>query len=103
MLDHMDALEAESAALQYSGATVTRIEQLAMGDRVCVDLCSNMSPGEGMLVGNFCRALFLVHSEVCLPPRRITAAPGAFSCHPCPELLPCQQYLAVSCCSVLYL
>ena len=31
--------------------------------RVCVDLCSNMGPGEGLLVGSFARALFLVHSE----------------------------------------
>lgn len=31
--------------------------------RVCVDLCSNMVPGEGMLVGSFARGLFLVHSE----------------------------------------
>lgn len=36
-----------------------------MCDRVCVDLCSLLRPGEGMLVGSFARALFLVHSEVC--------------------------------------
>ena len=35
-----------------------------MGDRVCVDMCCKLVPGEGLLVGNFCRALFLVHSEV---------------------------------------
>lgn len=35
-----------------------------MCDRVCVDLCSLLQPGEGMLVGSFARALFLVHSEV---------------------------------------
>ena len=34
-----------------------------MADRVCVDLASMLSPGEGMLVGSFARALFLVHSE----------------------------------------
>ena len=28
-----------------------------------MDLCSVMGPGEGMLVGSFARALFLVHSE----------------------------------------
>ena len=28
-----------------------------------MDLCSAMGPGEGMLVGSFARALFLVHSE----------------------------------------
>ena len=45
-------------------ARVVRVEPVGMGDRMCVDLCANMSPGEGMLVGNFCRTLFLVHSEV---------------------------------------
>lgn len=28
-----------------------------------MDLCSNMAPGEGLLVGSFARGLFLVHSE----------------------------------------
>ena len=31
--------------------------------RVCVDTASMMVPGEGLLVGSFARALFLVHSE----------------------------------------
>jgi 3-dehydroquinate synthase class II len=50
--------------MQFEIATVSRVEAVGMGDRVCVDLCANMAPGEGMLVGNFCRTLFLVHSEV---------------------------------------
>ncbi|NIQ99074.1 MAG: 3-dehydroquinate synthase II, partial [Gemmatimonadales bacterium] len=32
-------------------------------DRACVDTCTRMGPGEGMLVGNSGRAFFLVHSE----------------------------------------
>jgi 3-dehydroquinate synthase II len=51
-------------AVRLEAATVTRVTPVGMGDRVCVDLCARMSPGEGLLVGNFCRALFLVHSEV---------------------------------------
>lgn len=31
--------------------------------RVCVDMASLLAPGEGLLVGSFARALFLVHSE----------------------------------------
>ena len=31
--------------------------------RVCVDMASLLVPGEGLLVGSFARALFLVHSE----------------------------------------
>jgi 3-dehydroquinate synthase II len=34
-----------------------------MGDRVCVDTCSVMSEGQGLLVGNTASAMFLVHSE----------------------------------------
>lgn len=44
-------------------AQVTRIEPLGMGDRVCIDTCTNMSIGEGMLTGNSSGGLFLVHSE----------------------------------------
>lgn len=42
---------------------ITRVETLGMGDRVCIDTCSNMAIGEGMLVGNSSSGLFLVHAE----------------------------------------
>ncbi|KAF9625401.1 hypothetical protein IFM89_022386 [Coptis chinensis] len=44
-------------------ATVTRVQVLGMGDRVCMDLCSLMRPGEGILVGSHDRGLFLVPPE----------------------------------------
>ncbi|MBW6518703.1 MAG: 3-dehydroquinate synthase II [ANME-2 cluster archaeon] len=44
-------------------AIITRVKQVGMGDRVCVDTCSLMSVGEGMLVGSQSNGLFLVHSE----------------------------------------
>ncbi len=44
-------------------ARVTRVEPSGMGDRVCIDTCSNMAVGQGMLVGNTSSAFFLVHSE----------------------------------------
>jgi 3-dehydroquinate synthase II len=53
--------EAERFAL--IPARVKRVEPLGLGDRVCVDTCSTMIQGEGMLVGNSSQALFLVHSE----------------------------------------
>jgi 3-dehydroquinate synthase II len=52
-----------------------------MGDRVCVDTCSNLGLGEGMLVGNAAGALFLVHAEslenpyVAPRPFRVNAGP----------------------------
>ncbi|KAH9626338.1 hypothetical protein KSS87_000570 [Heliosperma pusillum] len=45
-----------------------------MGDRVCVDLCSLLRPGDGLLVGSFARGLFLVHSE-CLETNYIASRP----------------------------
>ena len=48
---------------EYSIGTVTRVEQLGMGDRICVDLAENMEPGQGFLLSSFARGFFLVHSE----------------------------------------
>lgn len=55
-------------------ARVTNVEMVGMGDRVCVDLCSLMKPGEGLLVGSFARGLFLIHSE-CLETSYISSRP----------------------------
>lgn len=49
--------------------------------RVCVDTASLLRPGEGLLVGNFARAMFLVHSEcaqsayISSRPFRVNAGP----------------------------
>ncbi|CAI9109658.1 OLC1v1009519C1 [Oldenlandia corymbosa var. corymbosa] len=67
--------------LNLSKATVTKVQMSGMGDRVCVDLCSLMRPGEGLLVGSFARGLFLVHSEcqesnyISSRPFRVNAGP----------------------------
>jgi len=44
-------------------AKIKGLKRLGMGDRVCIDSCTNMKTGEGMLVGNTARGMFLVHSE----------------------------------------
>ena len=44
-------------------ATITSTKQLGMGDRACIDTCTQMTLGEGMLVGNTASGFFLVHSE----------------------------------------
>lgn len=44
-------------------ARVTKVTPVGMGDRVCVDTASLMTPGEGMLIGSQSNGLFLVHSE----------------------------------------
>ena len=62
-------------------AAVVEVRPLGMGDRVCLDTCSNMGVGEGMLVGNSSAALFLVHAEsignpyVAPRPFRVNAGP----------------------------
>ena len=43
--------------------TVTKIVPVGIGDRVCVDTCSILSDGEGMLMGNTSSAMLLVHAE----------------------------------------
>lgn len=44
-------------------ATITSTKQLGMGDRSCLDTCTQMTIGEGMLIGNTASGFFLVHSE----------------------------------------
>jgi 3-dehydroquinate synthase II len=43
--------------------TVTSVSDAGMGDRVCVDTCTLMKEGEGMLIGNTSSAFLLVHAE----------------------------------------
>ena len=47
---------------------VTKIHAVGMGDRVCVDTCSMLSDGEGMLMGNTSSAMLLVHAETLTNP-----------------------------------
>jgi 3-dehydroquinate synthase II len=60
---------------------VVFIKTLGMGDRVCIDTCTQMGMGEGMLIGNTSQALFLVHAEsvenpyVATRPFRVNAGP----------------------------
>ena len=62
-------------------AEVIKVKSVGMGDRVCVDTCTSMGIGQGMLVGNSSNALFLVHSEsisnpyVSPRPFRVNAGP----------------------------
>ncbi len=56
-------IKESSERINLQTAQITRVETLGMGDRVCIDTCSNMDIGEGMLVGNSSSGLFLVHAE----------------------------------------
>lgn len=48
--DYFDRRNETKSQLQLTKATVSKVEVVGMGDRVCVDLCSIMRPGEGLLV-----------------------------------------------------
>jgi 3-dehydroquinate synthase II len=71
----------ESESYQLKAGTVTRVESVGSGDRVCVDTCSIMGLGEGMLIGSYSKGLFLIHSEsleseyVASRPFRVNAGP----------------------------
>jgi 3-dehydroquinate synthase II len=75
------SLKRTSERFELRAAKIKRIESLGLGDRVCVDTCSSMILGEGVLVGNSSQALFLVHSEsvensfVNTRPFRVNAGP----------------------------
>ena len=61
-------LHSEGDKISLQAAEIVEISPVGMGDRVCVDSCTSMTMGQGMLVGNSSSALFLVHSESILNP-----------------------------------
>ncbi len=73
------SLEGETTLLET--AEIVSVTQAGMGDRVCIDTCTMMTPGQGILAGNSSKALFLVHSEslenpyVAARPFRVNAGP----------------------------
>jgi len=56
-------LESARQEVSLVRAKVTSVRPIGLGDRVCVDTCSLLRDGEGMLVGNSSAGLFLVHAE----------------------------------------
>lgn len=67
--------------VEMETAIVAETKILGMGDRVCIDTCSQMNPGQGMLIGNASDAFFLIQSEseenpyVAARPFRVNAGP----------------------------
>lgn len=58
-----DIVHSISEKVELVEATIMVTKQLGMGDRACLDTCTQMGMGEGMLVGNTAAGYFLVHSE----------------------------------------
>ena len=61
-------LHSEGDKISLQAAEIVEVRPVGMGDRVCVDSCTSMTMGQGMLVGNSSSALFLVHSESIINP-----------------------------------
>ncbi|MDD1720585.1 MAG: 3-dehydroquinate synthase II [Euryarchaeota archaeon] len=77
----VELAHARAHAVELVPATVTTVKPVGMGDRVCVDTCSLMTSGEGMLIGSGANGFFLVHAEteespyVAPRPFRVNAGP----------------------------
>ncbi len=63
IIDTAKEVKGKSEKLQLAKIEITSIKQLSSGDRVCIDTCTNMCLGQGMLIGNSSSGFFLVHSE----------------------------------------
>jgi len=57
-------LKEKSLSIKLEPVRVTKVNKVGMGDRVCIDTCSLMTEGEGMLIGSFSSGFFLVQAEV---------------------------------------
>lgn len=57
------ALKLSEGCLDLDTAVIEEITPVGLGHRVCVDTCSVLKTGQGMLVGNSSAFTFLVHAE----------------------------------------
>lgn len=77
----LSSLHRAEEKVHLEAAEIVEVRPVGIGDRVCVDTCTAMGAGEGILVGNSSSALFLVHSEsianpyVAPRPFRVNAGP----------------------------
>ncbi|ADU97034.1 3-dehydroquinate synthase II [Thermovibrio ammonificans] len=58
-----EAIALAGEKVELETAKIKRVKPIGMCDRVCIDTCSNMTRGEGALVGNSSAGMFLVHAE----------------------------------------
>lgn len=61
-------VQAAMPRLALSPFTVTRVRPVGMGDRACIDTCSLLAEGQGMLVGNTSSGFLLVLAETAENP-----------------------------------
>jgi 3-dehydroquinate synthase II len=61
-------IKSAAAKVQLNPFTITTIRPVGMGDRVCVDTCSLLTAGQGLLVGDTSSGFLLVHAETLQNP-----------------------------------
>lgn len=59
----LSVLKSGTDRVSLQEAEIVEVVPAGMGDRVCVDTCTAMVQGQGLLIGNSSSALFLVHAE----------------------------------------
>ncbi len=59
----LSIIHSKTDKVNLQNSEIVEVVPVGMGDRVCVDTCTSMLFGQGMLVGNSSSALFLVHAE----------------------------------------
>jgi 3-dehydroquinate synthase II len=59
----LNLVKSERQELELCPLEIQSVRSMGMGDRVCVDTCTMMGEGEGILVGNSSKGLFLMHAE----------------------------------------
>ena len=78
-------IKSKKGKIDISEGEIISVTKLISGDRVCIDTITNMSNGEGMLVGDYSNGMILVNSEsmenpyVASRPFRVNA--GAVHCY----------------------
>ena len=75
----------KKASFQIRIAEIKEVQEVGMGERVCIDTVSMLAEGEGMLVGNKSNFLFLIHNESIgssfTSPRPFRVNAGAVHCY----------------------
>ncbi len=75
----------KKSSFQIKIAEIKEVQEVGMGERVCIDTVSMLAEGEGMLVGNKSNFLFLIHNESIgssfTSPRPFRVNAGAVHCY----------------------
>ena len=75
----------KKSSFQIKIAEIKEVQEVGMGERVCIDTVSMLAEGEGMLVGNKSNFLFLIHNESIgssfTSPRPFRVNAGAGHCY----------------------